>query len=139
MKETLKTFGKIAMWIAIAVITFLIFSNIGSKTAEVVLKEPLTKEEVKTAITSETNIYSEVQNDEFFKKNFMNGCKEEVKGMISNTKAQNYCECTYSYLVKEIKKEGLITMSVNMLTESLTENEIDIMTDAVLACQKFIY
>lgn len=110
-------------------VLFIIFFIIGlfsSTPRESVA--PIDKEEIRSILTNETKKMAE-DPTKALKDEYIKGCAAGDKTMV------NFCECSFNYLNKRLKINGFVDLSMRILDDSLTEADMDLMVDAILACQ----
>ncbi|MFA7143029.1 MAG: hypothetical protein WC175_03505 [Candidatus Dojkabacteria bacterium] len=110
-------------------VIFIIFFIIGifSSTSKESV-EPIDKVEIRSLLKDETKKMAE-DPTKILRDEYVKGCAAGDKTMI------NFCTCSFNYLNKTLKDTGFVNLSMRMLDDSLTEADIDLMVDAILACQ----
>lgn len=110
-------------------VIFIIFFIIGlfsSTPRESVA--PIDKAEIRSILTDETKKMAE-DPIKALKDEYIKGCAAGDKTMV------NFCDCSFNYLNKTLKINGFVDLSMRILDDSLTEADMDLMVDAILACQ----
>ncbi len=110
-------------------VIFIIFFIIGlfSGTSKKSV-DPIDKTEVKNILAEETKKMAE-DPTKALRDEYVKACAAGDKTMV------NFCTCSFNYLNKTLQLNGLLDLSMKMLDDSLTEADIDLMVDAILACQ----
>lgn len=110
-------------------VIFIIFFIIGlfSDTSKKSV-DPIDKTEVKNILAEETKKMVE-DPTKVLKDEYVRACAAGDKTMV------NFCTCSFNYLNETLKINGFVDLSMRMLDDSLTEADMDLMVDAILACQ----